>query len=191
LASVRHGILFLVIIITLAYSGIAKIVGNAGEVILGNELDAEFKQKEVDHLLWTEAVNSLLTDPTVTELHAQTDDHKCALGSWLYGPPRERAESEIPQLAPILASMEAPHARLHASARKIASLYKPVDVGLGEFLLDKKSITCTGFKKSRPRCWITPPPISMCKWTIPNVHSCAGSILRRSPISGNRAGLRH
>jgi Na+-transporting methylmalonyl-CoA/oxaloacetate decarboxylase gamma subunit len=47
--------LFLVIIITLAYSGIAKIVGNAGEVILGNELDAEFKQKEVDHLLWTEA----------------------------------------------------------------------------------------------------------------------------------------
>jgi methyl-accepting chemotaxis protein len=130
--------LFLVIIITLAYSGIAKIVGNAGEVILGNELDAEFKQKEVDHLLWTEAVNSLLTDPTVTELHAQTDDHKCALGSWLYGPPRERAESEIPQLAPILASMEAPHARLHASARKIASLYKPVDVGLGEFLLDKK-----------------------------------------------------
>ncbi len=89
---------------------------------------------EVAHLKWAERVSALLTDPAVTELTVQTDDHKCALGQWLYGPERAAAEREIPALAPLLKQLEAPHAELHASAVTIRERFRPADATLAETL---------------------------------------------------------
>jgi len=69
-------LLALGIVVTLCFTGVSGIVGNAEEVIYGNTLDATLTQKEVDHLNWVNKVNELLSDEDVTELSVQTDDHK-------------------------------------------------------------------------------------------------------------------
>ncbi|MCK5405426.1 MAG: CZB domain-containing protein, partial [Desulfobulbaceae bacterium] len=110
--------------------GIRGIVGNAGEVIEGNQLRGEMVQREVDHLNWVAEVNALLTDETVTELHVETDDKKCGLGVWLYGKGREDAERLIPELKGLLKDVEEPHAKLHESAIDICKVFVQADVGL-------------------------------------------------------------
>ena len=122
----------------LSYSGVGNIVSNAQEVIGGNQLDGSLAQKEVDHLNWAGKVNALLTDPAVTALKVQTDDHQCGFGKWLYGDDRATAERLVPALAPLLKKIEAPHYQLHASAIEIGKLYKPVDENLGNFMREKK-----------------------------------------------------
>ena len=99
--------------------GIGGIVGNASEVIDGNKLRGVMVEKEVDHLNWANQVSALLTDDNVTELHVETDDHKCAFGKWLYGEEREQAETLVPELKGLLKEVEAPHHKLHASAIEI------------------------------------------------------------------------
>ena len=71
------GVLLLVVV--LSFTGMGKTVGNAKEVIYGNQLDRLLAQKEVDHLNWAAQVSTLLTNDSATELTVQTDDHKCAL----------------------------------------------------------------------------------------------------------------
>lgn len=119
--------------------GFKKIVGNASEVIEGNKLDGTLAQKEVDHLIWVNKVNSLLTDEKVTTLDVQTDDHKCGFGQWLYGEGRKAAEDLVPDLKKPLLAIEKPHFLLHESAKAIGSAFHPVDRHLGEFLSQKKN----------------------------------------------------
>lgn len=64
----------------LSYLGVDGIVKNAEEDIAGNKLDATLAQKELDHLIWANTVNSLLTQNKVSEFNVQTDPHKCSLG---------------------------------------------------------------------------------------------------------------
>jgi len=123
----------------LSYFGVGTIVGDAKEVISGNQLDGNLAQKEVDHLNWAGKVNALLTDANVTKLEVQTDDHKCGFGKWLYGEGRKHAEILVPSLAPLLKAIEKPHARLHASAVKIDSVFEQADIELGGFLREKKT----------------------------------------------------
>lgn len=118
--------------------GINGIVGNATEVIDGNVIKGEMVQKEVDHLNWASAVSSLINDDSVTTLTAQTDPHQCAFGKWYYGPERKQAEALVPGLAPVLARIEEPHARLHQTAAAIAEVYAPADLELGNFLREAK-----------------------------------------------------
>ncbi|MCG8619284.1 MAG: methyl-accepting chemotaxis protein [Desulfobacterales bacterium] len=122
-----------------AILGFVRITGNASEVIDGNRLDGTLAQREVDHLVWVNKVNALLTDDTVTTLNVQTDDHKCGFGKWLYGPERKAAEALVPDLAPLLKSIEGPHLALHQSAVEIGENFIPVDAGLGTFLSQKKN----------------------------------------------------
>jgi methyl-accepting chemotaxis protein len=96
-------------------------------------------QREVDHLVWAGEVSELINNDDVTELTVQTDPHQCAFGQWYYGEGREQAEALVPELAPILARIETPHARLHASAEVIAEHYRPADRTAGNILRDAKS----------------------------------------------------
>ncbi|QGY39664.1 HAMP domain-containing protein [Pseudodesulfovibrio cashew] len=121
-----------------AVFGIEGIVGNAEEVIAGNELRGNFTQRVVDHLKWSEKVNALLTDSNINKLEVQTDPHKCAFGKWYYSDARTKAEELVPAIKPLMASIEAYHNKLHQSAVAIGEAYAPADVELGSFLRDKK-----------------------------------------------------
>ncbi|RJQ63379.1 MAG: HAMP domain-containing protein [Desulfobacteraceae bacterium] len=118
--------------------GINGIVGNAKQVIDGNQLDGLLAQKEVDHLNWANKVNALLTDEKVTALNVETDDHKCAFGQWLYGDGRKHAEKLVPSLSPLLKSIEDPHLRLHESAVDIGRHFKAADADLPTLLLTRE-----------------------------------------------------
>jgi len=119
--------------------GISQIIEDAKEVIDGNKLDAIMIQKEVEHLNWVGKVNSLLTDDTITELDVQLDDHQCALGQWLYGEEREKAEAIVPTIAPLLKALEGPHKDLHATAEKIKTIFKQADRTLPGLLAEKRN----------------------------------------------------
>ncbi|EMG38262.1 methyl-accepting chemotaxis sensory transducer [Desulfocurvibacter africanus PCS] len=118
--------------------GIGGIVGDAGEVIGGNRLRAEFVQKIVDHLNWANTVSSFLNDTHTAELKAQTDPRQCGFGKWYYSDERMEAETLIPAIKPLLQSIEQPHALLHESAKQISAKRVQVDPALGNFLREKK-----------------------------------------------------
>ncbi len=133
-------VVFLVFAIsTASVFGVRKIVVNAEEVIGGNRLRGEMVQREIDHLNWANQLNELLTNDDVHELTVQTDPHKCAFGKWFYGDERAEAETLVPQLKPILAKIEKPHADLHKSAVHVGDCYHDVDHSLGGFLRQIKS----------------------------------------------------
>ncbi len=123
---------------TWATLGIGTIVGDASEVIDGNQLRGEMVQREVDHLKWAAALSALITDPEVTELTVQTDPHKCGFGQWYYGAGRKEAEQLVPELKSILPQLEEPHKHLHESAVAIARVYQPADLKLPQFLAEKE-----------------------------------------------------
>ncbi|MDC7233071.1 MAG: methyl-accepting chemotaxis protein [Spirochaetales bacterium] len=121
-------VMFLLIIVaTWTFFGISEIVGNAEEVIMGNELNGNLAQREVDHLNWANEVNLLLTNDEVTELNVQLDDHQCAFGKWLYGMEREEAEALMPNLGPLFKAIEEPHFHLHQSAAEIKDVFVQAD----------------------------------------------------------------
>lgn len=121
-----------------AILGVTNIVDNAVEVIDGNKLRGMITQREVDHLNWANQVSALLTDDNVTELTVQTDPHQCGFGQWYYGEGRQQAEELIPELKGLLADVEAPHTRLHASAVSIDSVYFKADATLPRFFAEKE-----------------------------------------------------
>jgi methyl-accepting chemotaxis protein len=121
----------------LGFRGVVGLVGNAERVIEVNELDSGLTQREVEHLNWANNVSELLTNDEVTELDVETDDHKCALGLWLYGDERTKAESTIPELKSILKQMEGPHADLHASAIDIGKHFVQADETLPGILANR------------------------------------------------------
>ncbi|MBI9087595.1 MAG: CZB domain-containing protein [Desulfobacterium sp.] len=122
----------------LSYTGVGGIVQNAGQVIDGNQLDANLAQKEVDHLNWANKVNGLLTDENITTLDVQTDHHLCGFGTWLYGEGPREAQALVPSLAPLLKGIEGPHAKLHASAIEIKTHFVQADETLPSFLVKKE-----------------------------------------------------
>ncbi len=122
-----------------AISGVTDIVGNASEVIAGNQLRSLLIEREVDHLNWASDLNSLITDDTIHELMVETDPTQCAFGQWYYGDGRREIVAAIPQLGPILDQLEAPHNALHESAIAVDAAYRVVDNQLGSFLREKKN----------------------------------------------------
>jgi methyl-accepting chemotaxis protein len=129
-------LLLLIVLGVINYLGVGTIVRNADEVISGNSLNALITQKEVDHLNWSNQVNTLLTDSTVKELKAEIDDHKCSLGQWLYSDQRKEAEKLVPSLAPLLKKIEEPHRVLHESAAAIAKVFRPADTTLPVLIVE-------------------------------------------------------
>ena len=130
--------MLLVLIAVWSVRGLGTIVHNAGQVIDGNQLRGEMLQREIDHLHWVNKVSALLNDDTVTHLEVETDPHKCGFGQWYYGEGRQRAEQLVPQIKSLLAQIEEPHQRLHASAVAIGEVFRPADPLLPKFLAEKE-----------------------------------------------------
>ncbi|RJP24461.1 MAG: HAMP domain-containing protein [Candidatus Omnitrophota bacterium] len=122
-----------------AIYGIGNITKNTDEIITWNHYLSELKQREIEHLDWAGDVSRLFTDDHVTELNVQTNDHECAFGKWYYGKERETLELLIPELKPLLAAIEEPHRKLHASAIAIDQKFNQADVHLPEFLAQKEN----------------------------------------------------
>ena len=89
-----------------------------------NRLYILFGEKIVDHLDWLRKLEEAFMSSGGRGLQVETNDHKCKLGQWLYGPERQAAEKNFPALAPLLSRLEAPHARLHASSLKWNALFR-------------------------------------------------------------------
>ncbi len=138
--SIGFGAVLALQVVVVAWSvfGVRGIVGNAQEVIHGNELHANIVQREVDHLNWAGDVSALFTDATIHELTVETDPRRCTFGRWYYGDARIEAERMVPQLAVPLAAIEDPHTRLHDSAIRIDDFYVDADPSLGSFLREKQ-----------------------------------------------------
>ncbi len=123
-------LVFLAALAIASYSALKAITGNADKAAAGSSVDTTLADVETAHLKWVAQVNALLTDERVTELTVQTDDHKCALGTWLYGEGRQDAERQMPAIAAWLKEMEGHHAALHASAIEIKKHFRVADASL-------------------------------------------------------------
>lgn len=171
---------------TISYFGVQRMGGRATDVVTRNELTRNLVQKEIDHLNWAGHVSVLFTDDTVTALDVQLDPHKCAFGKWYYGSGRQEAESEIPSLTSVLARAEAPHTRLHESAKEIGGVFQQADLHLGQFLREKKVDHLAWMKKvqdglldptaTNVEVQLDPTQCGLGRW----MHSAAAEELRRS-----------
>ena len=115
--------------------GVGKIVENGKQSILGNHLQSEMLQREVDHLNWANTVASRLAEDHPSGLDVQKDPTLCAFGKWYYGEGRKNAERDLPVLASLFSAMRNP---IKGSMPRLP-----------------KSMACSGRAKASPRPWIS------------------------------------
>lgn len=145
-------ILFLVIVAIWAISGIGNIVDDAEEVIEGNKLRTEINQRYIDHLLWANELNKLLTDANIHEIDIEHSHQLCGFGRWYYGEGRKEAEKLIPDLKTYLDAIETPHLKLHATAQQVIDNYEIVDPQLSSDLREIKSLHLIWAHKIKDVC---------------------------------------
>lgn len=92
---------------------------NIENVAFANELKSTMLHLEIDHLKFMSHAQKFFVDPSTKQMDVQTDDHQCRLGEWLYGEKRRNAVRKLPELESVLQKLEAPHAELHGSVKKI------------------------------------------------------------------------
>ncbi len=80
-------------------------------------------EKEGDHLSWVNSLLALFAQGH-DHLEVETDDHKCGLGKFMYGPEGQKAAASDPELARLFEQIKEPHARLHQSAIAIDQVWK-------------------------------------------------------------------
>ena len=131
-------LILLLIVLTVGMYGLRATADSGREVANGGNLSTELAQLEVDHLQWADDVSRFIHDNQVNELQVETDHTRCGFGRWYYGEGRQQAEMMVPELHDVLRAIEEPHARLHASAKKIATAYRVADPDLPEFLTRKE-----------------------------------------------------
>ncbi|MBF0260698.1 MAG: CZB domain-containing protein [Magnetococcales bacterium] len=134
------GLVLVLLMVVAGWSlkGISGMVHDGMEVVAGNKLRGELLQREVDHLNWANKVSAFINDEKATEMGVQLDHTQCAFGKWYYGEGRQQAEQLVPDLKPVLASVEEPHKNLHDSARKISQVFQRADPRLPEFLTQRE-----------------------------------------------------
>jgi methyl-accepting chemotaxis protein len=109
-------LILLATVTLLGITGVKNCSIESKKIISKIELDKHLAQKEIDHLNWTNRINSLFTDNSIKKLDVQVDDHKCSFGEWLYGEKRTQIELSIPETQSILKRIEVSHHNLHNSA---------------------------------------------------------------------------
>ncbi|MEW6218364.1 MAG: methyl-accepting chemotaxis protein [Thermodesulfobacteriota bacterium] len=115
------------LVLALSVAGISSIVGTAGGVVAGSQLDTELGNRFLDHLRWRDKVLAVLSEGTAASFEVEKDPRHCAFGQWYYGAGRQEAQALVPALAPLLAEMEASHSALHQSVVDMEALYRPAD----------------------------------------------------------------
>ncbi len=118
--------------------GLRMVKTYTDEAIAKSSVASELKQREIDHLNWSEDVGALFTDQSLTHLTVQTNPHECAFGKWFYGDTRAHAELLIPELAATLPAIEEPHRLLHESADAISGVFRQADAHLPTFFTEKQ-----------------------------------------------------
>ncbi len=84
-----------------------------------DHLQNVFLLREIDHLVWVQALLVHVLTENKEQLSLQTNPKLCAFGKWFSGEERQHAENLVPKLKPILQQLEDPHETLHTSAIKI------------------------------------------------------------------------
>lgn len=128
----------LLAVLIIGLYGISSTIKNGHQVEEANGLNSALAQLELDHLSWANTVSTFLQDPSITELNVQTDPHKCGFGQWYYGEGRQKLQQIQPETTPILQALEQPHNQLHDSAKRIKATYRPADLDLPHFLIEKE-----------------------------------------------------
>jgi len=72
-----------------------------------------------DHVLWKKRLNEMLLGSTEIRPEEMADHRHCRLGKWYYGEGMQRFSGN-----PNFVAIEAPHAKVHEVARKVAELYR-------------------------------------------------------------------
>ncbi len=119
--------MLMIIISVVSWSGLNHLSGQMEKNLFLNDLNQQVLKREVDHMNWQSRVIIFLLDENADTLDVKTDDHKCKLGSLLYGAVRTEAENALPSLAPLFKALETPHKALHASAIEIQDSVRKED----------------------------------------------------------------
>jgi methyl-accepting chemotaxis protein len=117
-------LLILATVAAVSYLQFRKVAGLTDAVVVQNHLQAEMLKTVTEHVSWESEVNRLFADDLVTELTVETDDRKCRLGTFLQSEAVKRLAAEDSEFAELASQIAAPHHNMHASAAKIAELYK-------------------------------------------------------------------
>ncbi|WP_321391629.1 methyl-accepting chemotaxis protein [uncultured Desulfuromusa sp.] len=136
LSGIILGLLLIVLIVGMY--GMDKSVKSGRRVTESEALISKLSQLEIDHLNWAGQVAVFLSDDNVNNLSVQVDHKLCGFGKWYYGEGRRQAELMIPEIAADLRALEEPHKLLHDTAKKIKAAYRPADLELPEFLIEKE-----------------------------------------------------
>tara|TARA_Y100001933_G_scaffold233790_1_gene253376 strand:+ start:48100 stop:50085 length:1986 start_codon:yes stop_codon:yes gene_type:complete len=86
-------------------------------------------EKEVDHLAWVNKLNQTVVN-NLDSVTVQTDDHKCAMGKWLFGEESKQLAQEDAESQKILNQLIEHHHQLHQSAIAIDESWEQVQLGL-------------------------------------------------------------
>ena len=128
-------VMFLIVLLgVISFIGTNFIMGTSTRIIQSTDLERELGRLEQRHITWADQVSGFLNSTESNTMEAEIDDHACALGEWLYGSSRSKAEEFLPQAAPLLRDLEEHHRKLHGSVRKIHDLYRLPHAGLSEVL---------------------------------------------------------
>lgn len=104
--------LLMISIIVFSYMTINTISKKTSEVIYANSLRSQFDTLEISHLSLTSKIEEKIKNNLEFDIHRGTDGKDCQLCRWLSGDGRNRAETIIPQLKPIILELEKTHKNL-------------------------------------------------------------------------------
>jgi len=125
--------------ILFSYQSFGRLSESTEKMIQADRLYADLAGKDTELFTWTDTVDNLLTDSTNKGGAIETDDHKCAFGSWLYGNGRREASALIPSLEPLFRNIEKSHAQMHAAAIDIINSRDQDERKLDNILQDAKT----------------------------------------------------
>ena len=114
--------------------GLSTTVKNGISVADANKLRSDLLNLEIKHDAWNQKLRTFLDDPIHHSLKIKTDPTTCALGTWLHGEERRKAEAILPEIKGEIEAMAEPHRKMHLSAKKIKAVYQPANPALPQLL---------------------------------------------------------
>ena len=107
----------------------ARLHNSAAEIektfkVVNPQLPAIITHMEVDHLKATCKMTAMFLEK-LPDHGVQTDDHKCALGRFIYGDEGKKLAASDSEFAGLIEELKKPHAEFHESALKIQQLWNP------------------------------------------------------------------
>ncbi len=92
--------------------------------VVDPQLPAIITHMEVDHLKATCKMSAMFLEKLPSH-GVQTDEHKCALGLFIYGEEGKELAASDSEFAGLIEELKKPHAEFHGSALKIQKLWNP------------------------------------------------------------------